>query len=390
MSKYDFNFLPIDVVRLCPVQMKKTTGSQWEIICPYTPKTIHLNITQGVWKCFHQCSNCPVNSGGILDFYRLYYNCEDNKHALLEIGKALNSDSFKRTKREVKAEMKKYETQEEHIASNDALDTAYRAFLQELPLKKEHFSCLIKRGFSAKDILAMQFRSIPQKEDFPEIIKKLKKKNINLDFVSGFYMQNNEYTINIDGSGFFIPHYDIQGKIVALQIRRDLEISEDLSHEMKKELKSQRYRWFSSKGLNKGAKAKNVPFYGIPKRKHKKDVVYLTEGGLKAACSQSLSDGWFVSISGVTAYSSLRTLLENLKKAEVKVIVDAFDSDRYSNESVFNSIQKIKEIVKEYGFVLKDWDFGTEHKGVDDYLLAQKKQKKALSKSLFFYYIDMI
>lgn len=108
----------------------------------------------------------------------------------------------------------------------------------------------------------------------------------------------------------------------------------------------------------------------------------MTEGGLKAAAAQSLSNGWFTAIPGVSTYEAWRKLLEYFKEQNVETIVDAFDSDRATNSSVANAIKKLHEIAKEYGYEMKTWNWGTEQKGVDDYLLAQKiKREKEEAKS---------
>ena len=60
----------------------------------------------------------------------------------------------------------------------------------------------------------------------------------------------------------------------------------------------------------------------------------------------------------------------------MKTIVDAFDSDRATNPNVANAIAKLHAIAKEYGYDMKTWDWGTEQKGVDDYLLAQKIKRE--------------
>lgn len=107
----------------------------------------------------------------------------------------------------------------------------------------------------------------------------------------------------------------------------------------------------------------------------KMPTTYTTEGGLKAATASSLSGGWFTAIPGVNCFDAWEVLLSYLKEQGVKTLVDAFDSDRATNEQVAANIKKLYEIAADYGFKMQPWDWGTEFKGCDDYLLAQKKKK---------------
>ena len=107
---------------------------------------------------------------------------------------------------------------------------------------------------------------------------------------------------------------------------------------------------------------------------------YKTEKGLSDVIVQYAKD--VVAPKDAMTYEAWRKLLEYFKEQNVETIVDAFDSDRATNSSVANAIKKLHEIAKEYGYEMKTWNWGTEQKGVDDYLLAQKiKREKVEAKS---------
>ena len=72
-----------------------------------------------------------------------------------------------------------------------------------------------------------------------------------------------------------------------------------------------------------------------------KKVVYATEGGLKAAAAACLSGAWFVAIPGVNCFDAWRKLLVFLKEQDVQILVDAFDRDRLTNESVARNIETV-------------------------------------------------
>ena len=377
--------LPEYVVQdVCYAQCKRewpNSKGELEVRCPLqSDKWIEINVAKGgIWKCFRECSNCPGNhGGGILDFYMLFFDCNDRKEAYKKISESMGKDveTCNRRKSETMKSVKIEET-----APPKVRDDTYRAFLEKLPLSKAHRKDLRKRGLSDADIEAMGFKSIPQ-NGLSMIARELCDDGCKLKGVPGFYFRKGRPQVNCHDSGYFIPYRDQNGLIIALQIRYDVNLSSAKTEEEKAALKKKRYRLFTSSGKDGGAASANVPFFGIPGKQHKSNVVYVTEGGLKAAAAQSLSNGWFTAIPGVSTYEAWRKLLEYFKEQNVETIVDAFDSDRATNSSVANAIKKLHEIAKEYGYEMKTWNWGTEQKGVDDYLLAQKiKREKEEAKS---------
>ena len=56
-------------------------------------------------------------------------------------------------------------------------------------------------------------------------------------------------------------------------------------------------------------------------------------------------------------------------------MIDAFDSDRESNEHVRNALKKLYAIAARYGISMTRFNWGTTYKGVDDYYLAVSQGK---------------
>lgn len=369
---FSMNFVLQD---LCMPRYKKEIPNrkgEVEIFCPLREdKTFEVNVRREQWNCFKKCADCPCSgAGGVLDLYVLFYG-GDRKSAYRAIMNAVGGNI-------VTVQKRKAETlppvQESEKVSDDILDATYNALLDMLPLTNEHQENLLKRGMTKENIERMKFRSIPQNglEAIPNI---LARKGVILQGVPGFYFKNGKPRMLSHGSGFYIPYRNRKGKIVGLQIRYDIELKPDMSEETIKSLKQKRYRWLTSSSEEGGASASNVPFWGIPGTELTQ-TVYATEGGLKAATAQSLSGGCFVAIPGVTCYGAWEEILVELKKQSVKTLVDAFDSDRASNPNVANAINKLHAIASDYGFDMKTWDWGTEYKGVDDYLCAKKRMRE--------------
>ncbi len=89
--------------------------------------------------------------------------------------------------------------------------------------------------------------------------------------------------------GFFIPYFNSKGQIVGMQIRFDKG--------------DKRYLWFSSAGFQGGCSARNIASYGIPgvmPECKKGQIVYVTEGALKAhiACELSESHEPYIALAG--------------------------------------------------------------------------------------------
>ena len=378
MSKHkEFDFPPEYVIHdLCHAQCDRggraNQKGELTVICPVNPKKkFQINIANGgIWNCFKGCPNCPAanKKKGILEFYCLYFNCSDTKEAYKQIKESMGQGEQKKKVAKRKSEMMKpIDTIE--TADPDILDKAYTALLDNLSLTEEHYKDLIKRGLSEQDIEDVKFRSMPQ-NGLITIAKAVEASGCTIKGVPGFYMEDQNPKLNVFGSGYLIPYRNEKGQIIALQIRKDVTLTDDMSEEQKRDVKSRRYRWLTSSDKNGGSSATNWPFYGIQTKNTTTNVVYATEGGLKAAVAQSLSDGWFVAIPGVSCFTAWRQLLTYLKNKGVTHIVDAFDSDRATNPNVAANIEKLHTIAKEeYGYNLINWDWGTEQKGVDDYLL---------------------
>lgn len=372
--------IPADFVvhDVCHAKCKSdrlSSKGELTVLCPVTGKPFEINMAGGFWKCFRDCSDCPAGGkGGVLDFYMLYFPCGDRKdaaHQLQDMVKGGERRTFEQ-RRATALKPVKLVT----MAPIEVRDATYRAFLNKLPLSSAHKADLLKRGLSEEDIERMMFRSIPQ-SGLSALAENLQEEGYTLKGVPGFYCTpEGQVTIVSHGSGYFIPYFDGEGRIAVLQIRYDVEVSTAMSVEEIEEAKKRRYRFFSSSGKEGGTAAANVPFYGIPGRKPK-PTVYVTEGGLKAATATSLSNGWVAAIPGVSCYAAFEKLLQFFKEKGVTTVVDAFDSDRATNPNVAHSLSKLHKIAESYGIKMETWDWGTDYKGVDDFLLARKMAKLA-------------
>ena len=394
-------FTMSQVLSLVNAAAPKGNGKWVDIQCPYAKgKEIRVNLTDGAWNCFHECSNCPRHprpgSSGILDLYCFFSGVESRKKAYGILMDTLygGSQNFVPAKRPV--QHVEYSTRptdpsdDPSLAPIDVRDTAYRKFLDLCILSRRHKTMLKQRGVTDEDIRSIGYRSVPQ-AGLNQIAKALVGAGVVLDRVPGFFFdkKTGTYKIRPHQSGVFIPYFDLEGRIQGLQIRYDVKVDKTASPEIIKAQKKKRYRWFSSAGDKNetGTQSKNYAYFGtFSKASEDVDtsVVYVTEGALKAQTAQSLcktvygKDRIFVAVPGVSCYTTFTALCEKLYARGVRVMVDVFDSDRRTNESVMNSIAHMKKIAEENGLQFKAWNFGDSEKGIDDFLLAKAVREKKI------------
>ena len=239
-----------------------------------------------------------------------------------------------------------------------------------LKLSNYHRQNLHERGLTDDLIDKYMIKSVPL-FNHQSITDKLVAEGYDLKGVSGFYFDDKEKkwtsVINKGYSGFFVPVFDINNKIIGMQIRMDRSISS-------------KYIWFSSSYHNLGVSSGSP----ISFTKVNNDVskLVLTEGPLKGMIASNLSKRNFLAIAGVNNQKGLKELLVKLKSQGLKLLIDAFDADCISNANVEKARQKINEMCNEVGIEYQrlQWDikFG---KGIDDFLLNRLKYQHQTTQS---------
>lgn len=412
----DANSITLDeVMRLINPSIKKVrrTG-EIQLTCPLNPKEdFDVNAHTGGFKCWHNCPDCPVGGkGNSVNLYRLF-------NPTLSFGKAVRAIADKRMapvepKQRVFKQPKPIQNAD--MAPIEVRDKTYRAFLSMLSLSEEHKKAFRKRGLSDKQIEEMGVRSIPVC-GIMSIPQLLLKKGYTLKGVPLFGMRNNRWYVGLvrGKTGCYVPYFDREGRIQQLQIRYDV-ISEGLSDEELHQQKNNRYRWATSGFLVNGCSAANVIYWGRAKKFQNEDVVYLTEGGIKAAVASYLSGLWFIGTASVSTTDAFSEIIDWCK-ANHKTPVDAYDMDgkilpgevevplaafnqnkssypadivkemeagsnrvlvrnksgkyRVINGNVMAFLAKFHEIASEKGMHLYTWYWDPESKGIDDFLLEQ-------------------
>lgn len=215
----------------------------------------------------------------------------------------------------------------------------YSRLFDILELKKEHAHYLILRGFPRE--LLQNYRSL-----YPIDVSRYFYWH-EVSGIPGFY--NREYIQIVNMEGILIPNRSPKGLIRSIQIR----------HNNKK-----RYSFFSSRDFPEGTKAIAYPHWVMKKS----DVVYLTEGPLKADLSSYILGTTFCSVPGVNNH--------NLAVYEVFSLglpcIIALDMDMYNNKQVARAFMQIVKKLQSLG-VKTYHAYWNKYKGIDDALLEGEK-----------------
>ena len=356
MKEYPFTIL--DIAELLQLRVRRRQPTNMDVDCPFCSHKkgkMNINFSKNVFRC-----NYCGESGGMIELYGKVFNIS-NAQAYSEICELLRTgdkmDEIPRT------EKKLYLPDMEQIprADLEARHQTYSMLLSQLILTKDHQENLMKRGLSAEQIMRYGYRSTPV-FGFDKIVSSIMAKECVLEGVPGFYTKkDNTYGIHFSkfSSGILIPVMSMDGRIEGFQIRLDHPKDD------------KKYIWFSSSNQFRGTSVGGpVHFIGDPADQ----IVYVTEGALKANIAHSFSGKTFVAVAGVSHYKALEPVFQELKRNGTKQIVEAYDMDKYSNPHVERACMEMIKIANSFGFQVHRLRWNERYKGIDDWL-ANKSLK---------------
>lgn len=246
-------------------------------------------------------------------------------------------------------------------ADADILHKTYSALLGYLVLVQTHRENLQRRGLSAEAIRQNGYRSLPV-QGRSRITRYLQERFGDAVLqVPGLAVKQGEkqpYLTIVGSAGLLIPVRDTEGRIVALQVRRNDPCDS-----------SQRYRWLSSS-------AHNGPGSGAPVHCPRGVVcpcamVRVTEGPLKCDVAYHLSGIPTLAISCATSWRGVFSVLQRL---QVKTCRLAWDMDWRTNPHVARGLVECARALQQHGYTLEieTWQEG---KGIDDALLLERERR---------------
>jgi len=243
--------------------------------------------------------------------------------------------------------------------ADEIVDEIYTILKDYCGLSSKHRSDLmVKRFISPEDIVRAGYFTLKD-VDVAGFIAELGKhgyNSIDLLGIPGFYLDNKEVKM-AKIEGLAIPLYTPEGKICAIQVRRD-NVGKDGS----------RYVFLSSSRFNMGCLV-GTPTSTVRPKVRKRDDVFITEGQFKAIKLAEKFKAIAMTIQGVNSTKGLDVDLPKvISDLDHPRVLIALDADIYENPAVKNALLKLYSQVStlvdcEIKFVVWDYQYG---KGIDD------------------------
>ena len=365
---HDFPFGIMDVVELLHLRIMRPSPQGVYVDCPICNDKrgkMHVNRQNDTWRC-----NYCDESGGMLSLYAKLHNISTTE-AFREIRDAmLNGVGLSDYAVKYPDKSKVEAVESTPTADIEVRHKTYTALLSMLTLSKEHYAHLQNvRGLSDEQIEKLGYKSTPPFYMCRSLADRLLERGYTLEGVPGFYQKDGQWTIasSTYTAGILIPARTRQGYISGFQIRLDVPLKNE---DDPPEKQGAKYIWFSSAGKPKGTSSGSpAHFVGDPDA----GVVYVTEGLLKSDIAHYLMNRSFAATAGVNNMAQLELLLKELAENGTHTIIETEDMDKYRNETAAKGALKLYELAKKYGMTCRGLNWNPNHKGVDDWQLALKR-----------------
>ena len=317
--------------------------------CPHSnhakSKKIKIDFNGGWFKC----KKCEAGGPSPVSLFMHVTDMTDAKEAARKMHQLLGDD----VKAPRPAPVPKAPEPKGYEAADIAIrDRTYSLMLEHLSLSLPHRETLKARGLTDKQIGYLGYKSLPR--DRKQLCKKLLQKGCILEGVPGFFKdKQGSWTLNVFGTGIFVPFRNGKGQIQFMQIRTDNPKDD-----------GQRYFALSSSGKKSGCGAKTWVHARIEKGIKE---VYITEGALKADVASCLSGKSFIAVAGVNNIGDLPRALRDLSLAGLEKVSLCYDMDKNSNEKVLEAEAKVMEMLEtlRIPYDVVEWE---GEKGIDDWL----------------------
>lgn len=244
------------------------------------------------------------------------------------------------------------------VADIDVRDKTYGKLLELLTLSDTHRSALHKRGLTNEMIDQLGYKSLPR--DPKKICSTLLQSGFILEGVPGFYKdKQGRWTMNLFGTGIFVPFRNGFSQIQYLQIRTD---SDD---------PGKRYLAFSSNNRESGTPSYTWAHIHKGADEDWYREVYITEGALKSDVASLLSGKTFIGVQGVGNVGDIPRVLRSLKLKGLEKVHLCYDMDKDVNTNAQKGEQKLRAMLDaiRIPYDIVEWEGA---KGIDDWLYLQK------------------
>lgn len=385
-----FSFGIMDVAELLHLKVRRRQTDSAYVDCPFCGDCrgkMNINFIKDVWRC-----NYCGESGGMLSLYARLCNTT-NSDAYREICDALQAGDttwgyedaekkglFGETAAEGASTIsgqpgsRQPGVPQAERAGAQEIHQTYSLLLNMLSLTPAHRAHLRseKRGLTDGQIDSFGFRSTPPFFLCRSLTERLMKQGCTVEGVPGFYLHEKGYwTVRFSSraAGILIPAVGIDGLIRGMQILLNTPFKDK---DDPPEKSGTKYIWLSSSGKNMGVTSGSpVHFAGSPFAR----TIYVTEGMLKADIAHCLTDRSFLAVAGANNVGQLDQLFAMMAQNGTELVIEAHDMDKYSNEMIAKGSSKIYQIARKHGMDCRRLTWNPNHKGIDDWQLALRKEK---------------
>ena len=244
-------------------------------------------------------------------------------------------------------------------ADADTLHAVYTSLLELCPLMKAHGELLTGAAHGLTVEQARRYGTLPR--DARKVCAALEERHgrATLLGVPGFVETDGRLVVR--GAGIIMPTRDVQGRIVAIDVRRE-----------KVEPGQAKYFKLSS-GTAGGASSGTPAHVARPRELRDARTVYVTEGVKKADVAADALSGVVVGVVGHSTWRHALPALDELAEAGATECVIALDRDTnpQTAEKVNASRRQLAAAAVELGYAVRlaVWDAAAA-KGLDDLVQA--------------------
>ena len=383
-DEYPFNIL--DIANLLRLTIRRELADSVYVDCPFCQKRkgkLNLNLVKNVWRC-NRCGK----SGHMFELYAELrgLRVSEAKMELIDLladGKPPEAVQTSAPSAPVRPQGSRREPVEQSPrAVPEEIDRTMRAMLDMLTLTPAHREHLhSKRGLTDEQIEYLKLRSTPSYKLRHTIPRRLMDRGFTVTGVPGFFVDKyGKWTANFTTwtAGILVPSRSIDGLICGAQIRLDKPIKDD---ESDPDEEGTKYIWFSPSSKHRGT-GSGSPFNLIGDRFAR--TVYITEGALKAGIAHCLLKRTFLSIQGANNLSGMEGVFQQLHETGTQLIVEALDTDKFSNPDVAKGAQKIYLLAKQCGMQCRSLTWNPNYKGIDDWQIALMRKERQEGKKTNF------
>lgn len=366
----------IDTAILCGIDIKRDTLEENEVQarCPYCRDyKYRMYLCSDPQRPVFWCHNCGTGGNAV----SLYADFNPSGVALTakESWRQLINHPAVRT-----GELAyRQEPVPKRIKPLDERSKIYLELLKQLQLEPAHKQNLHSRGLTDEIIDGNMYRSIPTNWRFRQNVVDKLAARFDLSDMPGFYTKGVQWRLaGCRNSGILIPVCDSNNRIQSLQIRLDFpqEQSIEMPDGSVVVKNGGRFRTLSSAGKFYTNGTGTSSFIHVVGDLNS-STIYLTEGPMKADIASFLSGGHlFIGLTGVQNTQYLECVIKQLQPAE---IVECIDMDVRTNPDVQRAQARIRSICMPLCVHYITFQWPSEEKGIDDYLLYQRLKEEYLS-----------